>query len=240
MEAPPAAAGKSKKGTRIGGKGGKRKLPGGGSGGFAASAKKKRDPLAGAAATALPKPPREKKHPLEKARDARARELYTLDVGANPVARLKDKKLKTRLKQTEGKYQQAALEAARSELLLPQEAGYLEPEGPLEQTWKLSQREVGKLGAWWGLGWSGCWIGSWLTLLACRIDRSKLNSSWLYSIVYSHTLPLTPTTRCASTWTCRRPARCSPWTSPTWGRTLWTLRATGGTCSWAGSGATWR
>lgn len=115
---------------------GKRQRPHGSDG----AAKKKKDPLASGAAA--PGKPRKPKHPLEKARDARARELYTLDVGANPVSRLRDKKLKTRLKQTEGKYQKAALEAVRSELLLPQEAGYLEPEGPLEQTWKLSQREV--------------------------------------------------------------------------------------------------
>lgn len=119
---------------------GKRKRPHGStqsSSASAASGAKKKDPLS--------KPPpkkQEKQHPLEKARDARARELYTLDVGANPVSRVRDKKLKTRLRQTEGKYKEAALEAARSELLLPQEAGYLEPEGPLEQTWKLSQREV--------------------------------------------------------------------------------------------------
>lgn len=108
------------------------------------AAKKKKDPLApgGVASASASAKPRKQKHPLEKARDARARELYALDVGANPVSRLRDKKLKTKLKQTEGKYQKAALEAARSELLLPQEAGYLEPEGPLEQTWKLSQREV--------------------------------------------------------------------------------------------------
>lgn len=117
---------------------GKRQRPHGSDG----AAKKKKDPLAPGVANFASAKPRKPKHPLEKARDARARELYTLDVGANPVSRLRDKKLKTRLKQTEGKYQKAALEAARSELLLPQEAGYLEPEGPLEQTWKLSQREV--------------------------------------------------------------------------------------------------
>lgn len=128
---------------------GKRQRPHGSSG----SSAKKKDPLAGAAAAGAsgkprkPKPP--PKHPLEKARDARARELYVGDMGANPVSRVRDKKLKTKLKQAEGKYQKAALEAARSELLLPQEAGYLEPEGPLEQTWKLSQREVRPvLGDW--------------------------------------------------------------------------------------------
>lgn len=123
----------------------KRKRPSSSGSSGSASAAKKKDPLQ-AGGDMLPKPrkpkPKAPKHPLEKARDARARELYALDVGANPVSRVRDKKLKTKLRQTEGKYQKAALEAARSELLLPQEAGYLEPEGPLEQTWKLSQREV--------------------------------------------------------------------------------------------------
>ncbi len=141
MEAPAAAGPKAHKKGGSGGGGGKRKRPSG-TGSASAAAAKKKDPLA-ASSMVLPKQKKAPKHPMEKARDARARELYALDVGANPTSRLRDKKLKTRLKQTEGKYQQAALEAARSELLLPQEAGYLEPEGPLEQTWKLSQREVG-------------------------------------------------------------------------------------------------
>lgn len=189
-----------------------------------AKKKKKKDPLV----VVLAKP-KQKKHPLEKARDARARELYALDVGANPVSRLKDKKLKARLKQTEGKYQQAALEAARSEMLLPEEAGYLEPEGPLEQTWKLSQREVRCMG----------WIDGQLDgVSGLRCGRMDALSA-LVSI-HPPTRPLPPSDRCGSTWTCRRPARCSRWSCRSWGPTRWTSRATGGTRCWAGRRATWR
>ena len=47
-----------------------------------------------------------------------------------------------RIKKTEKKIKDAALEAARSEILLPQEAGFIEAEGPIEQTWRVSQDEV--------------------------------------------------------------------------------------------------
>ncbi len=96
------------------------------------------------AATGLVRKTNAPKTQLEKERDAKAQTLYEGNLGANRTAKVTDKRLKTKLKQVEKKYRDAALEAARSEMLLPQEAGYLEAEGPLEQTWRLTQRELKK------------------------------------------------------------------------------------------------
>jgi|EP00624_Nannochloropsis_granulata_P000965 U3 small nucleolar RNA-associated protein 7 len=92
----------------------------------------------------LPKPHKTLLTPLERQRDAKAKVLYEGELGANVVSKLTDKRLKTKLKQSEKKFKDAALEAARSEMLLPQEAGYLEPEDPIEQTWRLTQRDLKK------------------------------------------------------------------------------------------------
>ena len=56
---------------------------------------------------------------------------------------LKDKKHRAKLKSHESKYKEAALQAARSELLLPEEAGYLEAEG-LEKTYHFKQSDIVK------------------------------------------------------------------------------------------------
>ena len=95
-------------------------------------------------AAAVPKQKKAKLTPVERERNAKARVHYDAGMAPNPLRHLKDKKLKTHLKQTEHKYKEAALEAARADMLLPEEAGYLEPEGPLEQTWKLRQEELKK------------------------------------------------------------------------------------------------
>jgi len=79
---------------------------------------------------------------VERQRDAKAKVLYEGEMGPNAVSKMTDKRLKTKLKQSEKKFKDAALEAARSDMLLPQEVGYLEPEGPMEQTWRLTQREL--------------------------------------------------------------------------------------------------
>ncbi|CAB3980828.1 probable U3 small nucleolar RNA-associated 7 [Paramuricea clavata] len=56
---------------------------------------------------------------------------------------IKDKKLRGKLKSHESKYREAAVQAARSELLLPEEAGYLEAEG-LEKTYHFKQSDIVK------------------------------------------------------------------------------------------------
>eukprot|EP00794_Sanderia_malayensis_P016154 gene16154-17777_t len=59
------------------------------------------------------------------------------------VKNIKNKKLKSKLKNYEANFSKAAKQAARAELLLPEETGYLEAEG-LEKTYKFSQREISK------------------------------------------------------------------------------------------------
>lgn len=54
---------------------------------------------------------------------------------------VQDKKLKGKLRKTEKKAKEAAYKAAQAELLLTQDAGYLEQEG-MERTWKFSQKEL--------------------------------------------------------------------------------------------------
>ncbi|CAN0029772.1 unnamed protein product, partial [Sphacelaria rigidula] len=55
--------------------------------------------------------------------------------------KVKDRKLKRGLTRTERKFEDAAHSAAVAELLLPEEAGYLEAEG-MEETFKFSQNEI--------------------------------------------------------------------------------------------------
>ncbi|XP_073242728.1 WD repeat-containing protein 46-like [Porites lutea] len=59
----------------------------------------------------------------------------------NRFKRLKDKKLRGKLKSYESQYQQAAIQAAKSELLLTEQPGYLEAEG-LEKTFKFKQKDI--------------------------------------------------------------------------------------------------
>lgn len=60
------------------------------------------------------------------------------------LARIKDKKLRSKLKHNDKKFKTASMEAARAELLLPAEAGYIETEGAMEETWRLRQEELKK------------------------------------------------------------------------------------------------
>ncbi|KAF9955859.1 Small subunit (SSU) processome component [Modicella reniformis] len=55
----------------------------------------------------------------------------------------KDKKLKGTIKRREKQFKEAAYKAAASEILLTEEAGFLEPEG-IEKTYQLSQRSLRK------------------------------------------------------------------------------------------------
>jgi U3 small nucleolar RNA-associated protein 7 len=56
--------------------------------------------------------------------------------------RIKDKKLRTNLKSLESKYKNAALRAKDAEILLEHDSGFIEPEDPLERTWKVRQDEI--------------------------------------------------------------------------------------------------
>lgn len=55
---------------------------------------------------------------------------------------VKDKKLRTNLKNLEKKYKDATLKAKDAEILLENDHGYLEPEGELERTYKVRQDEL--------------------------------------------------------------------------------------------------
>ncbi|KAK2825720.1 hypothetical protein FQN49_007430, partial [Arthroderma sp. PD_2] len=58
------------------------------------------------------------------------------------VKSVKDKKLRSNLKNLEAKYKNAVLQAKDSELLLENEGGYIEAEGELERTYKVRQDEI--------------------------------------------------------------------------------------------------
>jgi len=55
---------------------------------------------------------------------------------------IKDRKLRGDLRVLEAKYKDATLKAKDSEILLEHTSGLLEPEGPLERTYKVAQEEV--------------------------------------------------------------------------------------------------
>jgi U3 small nucleolar RNA-associated protein 7 len=55
---------------------------------------------------------------------------------------VKDKKLKSALQRAEEKFEKAARDAARAEVLLTTEGGYLETEGEMERTFKFSQKMI--------------------------------------------------------------------------------------------------
>ncbi|CAM9674501.1 unnamed protein product, partial [Ectocarpus fasciculatus] len=57
------------------------------------------------------------------------------------VKKLTDQKLRSGLERTEKKFEDAAHNTAVAELLLPEDAGYLEAEG-MEQTFKFGQDEL--------------------------------------------------------------------------------------------------
>lgn len=57
---------------------------------------------------------------------------------------IKDRKLRSNLKALETKYKDAALQAKDAEILLEHESGFLEPEGELERTYKIRQKDIVK------------------------------------------------------------------------------------------------
>lgn len=57
---------------------------------------------------------------------------------------VKDKKLHRETKQKEKKFKEATESVAASELLLTEEAGYLEADGPLERTYQFTQSQISK------------------------------------------------------------------------------------------------
>ena len=58
------------------------------------------------------------------------------------VKNIKDKKLRTKLKSLEEKYAASTLKSKDAEILLENQAGFLEAEGDLERTYKLRQDEI--------------------------------------------------------------------------------------------------
>lgn len=66
----------------------------------------------------------------------RGRKVFTKGV--------KDKKLRSNLKNLENKYKDATLKAKDAEILLENESGFLEPEGELERTYKIRQDDLRK------------------------------------------------------------------------------------------------
>ncbi|KAM5454346.1 putative U3 small nucleolar RNA-associated protein 7 [Microsporum audouinii] len=58
------------------------------------------------------------------------------------VKSVRDKKLRSNLRNLEAKYKNAILQAKDSELLLENEGGYIEAEGELERTYKVRQDEI--------------------------------------------------------------------------------------------------
>lgn len=61
---------------------------------------------------------------------------------ANFTKNIRDKKIRSTLKAQEAKQKTAVLQAKDAEILLEHEAGFLEPEGELERTYKVRQDEI--------------------------------------------------------------------------------------------------
>lgn len=61
---------------------------------------------------------------------------------APSMKNIRDKKLRSNLKLQEEKHKNAMLQAKDAEILLEHEAGFLEPEGELEKTYKVRQDEI--------------------------------------------------------------------------------------------------
>ncbi|KAL1883627.1 putative U3 small nucleolar RNA-associated protein 7 [Paecilomyces lecythidis] len=76
-----------------------------------------------------------------KQRLAEAQKTYGRGKGVHTQS-VRDKKLRHRLKAVESKYKDAALKAKDAEILLENEAGFIEPEGELERTYKVRQDEI--------------------------------------------------------------------------------------------------
>ena len=80
----------------------------------------------------------------EKAKHAREAQLAYGRGRKIRVGSVKDKKLRSKLKALEDKYKDASLKAKDAEILLENDTGYLEPEGDLERTYKIHQRDLVK------------------------------------------------------------------------------------------------
>jgi U3 small nucleolar RNA-associated protein 7 len=76
-----------------------------------------------------------------KRRQLEANEQYGRGKGVQ-LKTIKDKKLKTKLRALEDRYNDAALKAKDAEILLENQSGFLEPEGELERTYKVRQDEI--------------------------------------------------------------------------------------------------
>ncbi|KXL43113.1 hypothetical protein M433DRAFT_58889 [Acidomyces richmondensis BFW] len=59
-----------------------------------------------------------------------------------PTKTIRDKKLRGNLRALEARYKDAALKSKDAEILLENEAGFLEPEGDLERTYKVRQDDI--------------------------------------------------------------------------------------------------
>ncbi|KAI9852423.1 MAG: Small subunit (SSU) processome component [Thelocarpon superellum] len=98
--------------------------------------------------TALPThPPQAQKTPQDaEAMAARQREEAARKTYARgrkiPTRSVKDKKLRGNLKALELKYKHATLKAKDAEILLENEAGFLEPEGELDKTYQVRQDDI--------------------------------------------------------------------------------------------------
>lgn len=77
----------------------------------------------------------------EKKRLAEAQKAYGRGKAVQ-TRTIKNQKLKRNLRTIEDKYKDASLKAKDAEILLEHEAGFLEPEGELERTYKVRQDEV--------------------------------------------------------------------------------------------------
>ncbi|DBA04813.1 TPA: hypothetical protein N0F65_004450 [Lagenidium giganteum] len=89
-----------------------------------------------------------KKNPKANDKKASTTKVKNLDKYTRPatmsnqkIKRIRDKKLKGSLERASSKHQEAAISAAKSEILLPSQAGFLEAEG-LEKTYKFTQEQL--------------------------------------------------------------------------------------------------
>lgn len=97
-----------------------------------------------AGALAAEQPRRDLAPRRDKKKDRRLREAnkaYGRGKAIN-TRQVKDRKLRSSLKRLEHKYQDAAVRAKDAEILLENTAGFLEPEGELERTFKVRQDEI--------------------------------------------------------------------------------------------------
>ena len=100
-----------------------------------------RSPLAKSAVATQPRPHLDPEARHEQLRRTEANATYSRGRKIRPSS-AKDKKLRSNLKRLESKYTDATLKARDAEILLENEAGFLEPEGELERTYKVSQRDL--------------------------------------------------------------------------------------------------